>query len=49
MVLAHGGEISLHEMGELALLSLPVLLLLTVLVVVALRSRGPARGGPEHD
>ena len=48
MVLAHGGEISLHEMGELALLSLPVLLL-TVLVVVALRSRGPARGGPEHD
>jgi hypothetical protein len=44
MLWAHGGEITADEMGELALLSLPVVLLLVVFVVAAQRARNASRG-----
>jgi hypothetical protein len=42
MLSAHGGEITADEMGELALLSLPVVLLLVIFVVLAQRARNTA-------
>jgi hypothetical protein len=47
MVLAHGGEITADEIGELALLSLPVAVLLVIFVVIAQRARN-SPGGVEE-
>jgi len=43
---AHGGEITADEMGELALLSLPVLVLLVVFVIAAQRARNRSEQEP---
>jgi hypothetical protein len=47
MLSAHGGEITADEIGELALLSLPVMVLLVVFVVLAQRARNAPLGAED--
>jgi hypothetical protein len=47
MLSAHGGEITADEIGELTLLSLPVMVLLVIFVVLAERARNAPCGAEE--